>query len=224
MVRDWMSQTVITVNAEGSMQDAVHLLKTHGIKMLPVLDHGKLVGIITDRDIKRTSASDASSLEIHELIYLLSKIKIKEVMTPNPVTVASDATIEETAQVLLANKISGVPVMAPDGTIAGIISQSDLFRIIASLTGMAKTGIQIALQAPDHPGIISEVFNIIRENQGRIMSVLSSHAHAPDGFRRIYIRTYDIDRDKLTAIKTALQEKATMLYLVDHRNNTREIY
>ena len=151
LVRDWMSQTVITVNADDSMQDAAQLLKTNNIKMLPVLDQKKLVGVVTDRDIKRASASDASSLEIHELIYLLSKIKIKDVMTPDPVTVASDATIEETAQVLLAHKISGVPVMAQDGAIAGIISQSDLFRVIASLTGMARKGIQIALQTPDTP-------------------------------------------------------------------------
>ena len=224
LVRDWMSKTVIAVNAEDSIQDAVQLLKANGIKMLPVLDQGKLAGIITDRDIKRASASDASSLEIHELIYLLSKLKIKEVMTPDPITVAIDATIEETAQVLLANKISGVPVMEPDGTIAGIISQTDLFSIIASWTGVEKTGIQMALQAPDQNGMITEVLGIVRQNGGHIMSVFSSNAHTPEGFCRIYIRTYDIDPNQLESLKTALQEKTTLLYIVDYQRNHREIY
>ena len=83
-----MSKPVITVKADDSMQKATELLKEHNIRILPVMEIGKLVGIITDRDLKRASASDATTLEILELVYLLSKIQVKEIMTKEPITIA----------------------------------------------------------------------------------------------------------------------------------------
>ena len=97
LVKNWMSKDAITVDINDSMQDATKLLKENDIRMLPVMKRGKLVGIITDRDLKRASASDATTLEVHELLYLLSSIKIKEIMTKNAITVPFDYTIEETA-------------------------------------------------------------------------------------------------------------------------------
>ena len=87
LVKNWMSDKVITVDVNDSMQDAVKLLKGHNIRMLPVMKKGELVGIVTDRDMKRASASDATTLEIHELLYLISTIKVKNIMTKDPITV-----------------------------------------------------------------------------------------------------------------------------------------
>ena len=84
LVKHWMSKQVITIDVNDSMNDAIQLLKKHDIKMLPVTKKGKLVGIVTDRDLKKSSASDATSLEIHELLYLISTIKIKDVMSKKP--------------------------------------------------------------------------------------------------------------------------------------------
>lgn len=224
LVKDWMSNNVITANVNDSMQDAMKLLKENKIRILPVLEEKKLVGIITDGDLKRASASDASTLEIHELLYLLSSIKVKEVMTRSPITVPVDYTIEETAQVLLKNRISGVPVLNQDGIIMGMITQSDLFRVIISLTGVDQKGIQLGLQIEDRPGTITEVMDTIRDHGGRIMSVLSSYELAPEGYRRIYIRTFDIDRPALETITKALVKKAELIYMVDHRENHRTIY
>ena len=81
LVTNWMSKNIITVDENDSMQDAMKLLKEHDIRMLPVVKKGKLVGIVTDRDLKRASASDATTLEIHELFYLLTRIKVKNLMT-----------------------------------------------------------------------------------------------------------------------------------------------
>ena len=112
-----MTRKVITVDQEASIFDAQELMSDNSIRHLPILDHNRqLIGIVTDRDLKRASASDASTLEVHELLYLLSKIKIKDIMTKEPITVPFDYTIEETAQVLLENKISGVPVLDLDGS------------------------------------------------------------------------------------------------------------
>jgi len=138
LVKNWMSKPVVTIDANDGMNDAIKLLKKHNIKMLPVMEKDKLVGVVTDRDLKRASASDATTLEIHELLFLLSNIKIKEIMTKKSITVPFDYTIEETAEVLLRHNISGVPVNDHYGDIVGVITKNDLFRIIISMTGEKK--------------------------------------------------------------------------------------
>ena len=224
LVKHWMSKQVITIDANDSMNNAIHLLKKHNIKMLPVMKQGKLVGIVTDRDLKSASASEATSLEIHELLYLISKIKIKDIMTKNPITVPLDYTIEETAEILLKHKISGVPVIDHHGDIVGTITQNDIFRTIISLTGVERKGIQFGLEVEDQPGSIKDVEDTIREYGGRMASILTSYDLAPEGFRRLYIRMYGIDRFKLNKLKDSLREKASILYMVDRREVKRETY
>ncbi len=224
LVKNWMSKPAITINTEASMHDAIKLLKNHNIKMLPVMEKGKLVGIVTDRDIKRASASDATSLEIHELLYLISKIKIQEIMTKNFITVPHDYTVEETAEILLKHNISGVPVIDQYLDVVGTITQNDIFRILISLTGVKKKGIQFGVEVEDRPGSIKEVTDIIREYGGRMASILTSYDMAPEGFRRVYIRMYGIDRFKINKLKEAIEEKASLLYLVDRREVHRETF
>ncbi len=224
LVKNWMSKPAVTIDVNESMNDAIKLLKKHNIKMLPVMEKGKLVGIISDRDIKRASASDATSLEIHELLYLISKIKIKEIMTQNPVTVPPDHTIEETAEVLLRHNISGVPVVDQYGTVVGVVTQNDIFKTIISLTGAEKRGIQFGMEVEDRQGSIKEITDIIRQYGGRMSSILTSYDMVPEGFRRVYIRMYGIDRFKIDRLKDALKKKARLLYIVDRREVTRETY
>ena len=145
LVKNWMSKNVITVDENDFMQDAMRLLKKYGIRMLPVMKKGKLVGIVTDRDLKRASASDATTLDVHELLYLLTKIKVKDIMTKDPITVPPDYTAEETALVLLDGKISGAPVVDDSGQVVGTITQTDLFRVLISLTGIGNVGIQFGV-------------------------------------------------------------------------------
>ena len=224
LVKYWMSKQVITIDANDSINNAIHLLKKHNIMMLPVMEQGKLVGIVTDRDIKSASASNAISLEMLELLYLISKIKIKDIMTKNPITVPLDYTIEETAEVLLKHKISGVPVIDHHGDIVGTITQNDIFRTIISLTGVERKGIQFGLEVEDRPGSIKEVSDIIRQYGGRMASILTSYDLAAKGFRRLYIRMYGIDRFKLNKLKDSLREKASLLYMVDRLESKRETY
>jgi acetoin utilization protein AcuB len=224
LVKNWMTKPAITIDKQSSMQDAMNLMKTHRITHLPVMDKNRLVGVLTDRDLKKASASDATTLEMHELLYLLSTIKVKDIMSSNPISVPPDYTIEETAELLLTNKISGVPVVDNDGSVAGVITHTDLFKVIISLTGVGKRGIQFAFCLEDRQGSIMEVAQIIRRFGGRMASILTSYEKAPEGFRNVYIRMYGIDRLKLEALKAALKEKATLLYMVDHRSNNREIY
>ena len=224
LVTNWMSKNIITVDENDSMQDAMKLLKEHDIRMLPVMKKGKLVGIVTDRDLKKASASDATTLEVHELLYLLTRIKVKNIMTKEVVTVPPDFTVEETAQVLQKNRISGVPVVDGDGQIVGTITKTDLFRVLISLTGVGNGGIQFGLQVEDKPGSIKEVADIIRKFGGRLVSILSSYDLVPEGYRKVYIRMRSIERFELRKLIQELESAAGLLYMVDNTENNREIF
>jgi len=224
LVKNWMSKNVIAVDINDSMSDAIKLLKENDIKMLPVMKKGKLVGIITDRDLKRASASDATTLDVHELLFLLSKIKIKDIMTKDPIMIPDDFTVEETAEILLKNKISGAPVINNEGQVVGTITQTDLFKVLISLTGVGTKGIQFAFLLEDEPGSIKVIADEIRKYGGRMVSILTSYQSAPQGYRRVYIRMYDIERAEIEKLKEEQREKGTLLYVVDHKKNKREIY
>lgn len=224
LVKNWMSKTVITADVNDGMNKVMNLMKEHAIGMAPVMKNGKLVGIVTDRDLKRASASDATTLEVHELLFLISKIKVKDIMTKDPIAVPFDFTVEETAEVLLKNRISGAPVVDHDGRIVGTITKGDLFRVLISLTGVGKRGIQFALQVEDLPGTIKDVADIIRHYGGRMVSILSSYEHVPKGYRKVFIRMLGVEREKLIQLEDDLREKATLFYVVDHRENRREIF
>ncbi|MFC1880262.1 CBS and ACT domain-containing protein [Thermodesulfobacteriota bacterium] len=224
LVSNWMSKNIITVDENDSMQEAMKLLKEHDIRMLPVTKKGKLVGIVTDRDLKRASASDATTLEIHELLYLLSRIKVKNLMTKEVITVPPDFTVEETALVLQKNKISGAPVVDSNGKLVGTITQTDLFRVLISLTGVTKGGIQFGLQVEDRPGSIKEVADIIRMYGGRMVSILSSYDQVPQYYRNVYIRMRSIERSELQKLIQELESTAGLLYMVDHTENNRKIF
>jgi len=223
LVKNWMSKDVITVEPEDSMQQALSLMKEHKIRMLPVLQRGKLVGVVSDTDLKRASASDATMLDVHEMLYLISKIKIKDIMATEPFTVSPDFTVEETAEILMEHKISGVPVVEEGGKVVGVITRDDLFKVLIALSGLGRQGIQFAFQIEDRPGSIKELTDVIREHEGKIASILSSYDRVPAGFRNVYIRIYDIPRNDLPELQTQLQKKAKMIYVVDHRENRRDI-
>ena len=145
-------------------------------------------------------------------------------MTKDPITVPVDYTVEETAEVLLKHKISGVPVIDKERAVVGVITQTDLFRVIISLTGVGKRGIQFGFKLEDRPGSIKEVADVIRVYEGKMVSILTSYDGAPEGHRWAYIRMHEIDRSKIENLKQDLLEKAPLLYMVDHRENRREIY
>jgi acetoin utilization protein AcuB len=224
LVKNWMSKEIVTVDADDSMQNAIYILQEQNIKILPVMDDGNLVGIITDRDLKKASPSDATTLDMHELLFLISKIKVRDLMKKPVYTARPDDTVEEAAALLLEKKISGLPVLDENNRLVGIITRSDIFRVLLSLSGLGKKGIQFAIRIEDKPGIIKEVRELIHEYGGRTASILSSSESAPDGYLNFYFRIYQIDRQRLPSLLDKIREKGSLLYMVDHRENKREIY
>ena len=223
LVKDWMSKNVITIDVNDCIEDAVNLLLENDKRTLPVMENNKLVGVITDRDLKMASVSDTTALDAHAFVHLTSKIKVKFIMTKNPIIIPFDFTVEETASVLLKHKISGAPVVNHEGKIVGIISQTDLFRVMISLTGLEKEGVQFGFQVEDRSGSIKTLVDIIRQYGGRMVSLLTSYENVPAGYHKVYIRMTGISRPKLPELKEALKEKATLLYMVNHCENIREI-
>lgn len=214
LVREWMTPDVITVDENTSMMKALHIMKENRIRRLPVLSRGKLVGIVSDRDLKEASPSKATTLDVHELYYLLAEIKVKEIMTKNPITIQPDETVERAAVIMLENKISGMPVVNSQGELVGIITQSDIFRAFVNITGIYRGGVQFAFELEDRPGSIKEVADIIREYGGRIVSILSSTDMAAEGYRNVFIRIRNLDPQPLQQLEEVLRQKFRVQYMV----------
>ncbi len=224
LVKNWMSAPVVTVEANDSMERAIELMKEHCIKTLPVMKNDRLVGIVTDRDLKRASASDATSLAVYELVNLLAKIKVKTIMTKDPITVQPDFTIEEAANLLRKERVSGAPVVNGQNRLVGIITKDDLFKVLSSITGVDQRGIQFAFRVEDRPKAMMELTDIIHKYGGHVVSLYSTNEGVPEGYRHVFMRAYRVNREQLDRLKEDLEEKATMLYMVDHRFSTRVVH
>ena len=131
LVSDWMTRDVVTITPETTLADAEALMVEKMIRRLPVLDDGRLVGIVTYGDVRNARPSSVNRLNIWELSYLIPHITIGEMMSRDPITVFPDTTIGETAQLMLKNMIGCLPVVNRQGELVGIITESDIFRMVA---------------------------------------------------------------------------------------------
>jgi len=224
LIKKWMTRSVITVDKEDRMIDAILLLKQHNIHRLPVMEKDRVVGIVSDKDIIKTSVPGVPSLEMIDALYRISKIRVEAIMTKNPITIPADFTVDEAAEILLEHKISGAPVTNNQGEMVGIITRTDLLKVKTELAGIEKRGISFAFQLKDHPGSVKSVADIIRKYGGQIASVQCSYENVPDCFREVYIRMYGIDRERFKELRKELEKKVDLLYMVDHSENRRVYY
>lgn len=224
LVKYWMRKAVITASVEDSMQEVMGRMKEYFLNLVPVMKGANLVGVITDSDIKRASASDATLLDVHELIYLLGRVKAKNIMTTPVIIVPPDFTLEETADLLLKNNISGAPVVDKKERILGTIGQRDIFRALVGLTGFKKRGFHIAVCIPDQPGEIKKITDIIVDHGGRLAGIITSYERAPAGKRNLYVRTYSLERPQMDVIIDKISQVGDLLYMVDHKTDERRIF
>lgn len=224
LVNDWMNTPVVTIGARAKLERAAHLMTENEISILPVMDEDKLVGVVTDRDLKRAAPSNVGAPNDREVLARISRVAVREIMSRNPITVPPDYTLEETARVLLTNNISGCPVVSHEGELIGMITKKDLFRAIIALTGVPKRGVLFGFMLDDRPGSIKEVTDVIRRYHARLVSIMATYSRAPEGFRYVHIRAFQIDRRTLPDLKNELASTANLLYMVDLRDGKRENY
>ena len=130
-VRDWMSSPVWVIRPDTSVADAYQMMVQHGIRRLPVVDdRGRVVGIVTLGDLREARPSPATSLSIYELNYLLARLTVGQIMTHNPSTVRPDTSVLQAARLMLKHKVGGLPVVDDEGRPVGIITESDIFRML----------------------------------------------------------------------------------------------
>ncbi len=161
-VKNKMTANPFTISPDQTIPDAHEIMAAHGIRRLPVMKNGKLVGIVSREDISKYSPSKATSLSMGEITYLLAKTKISMIMTKDPTTISSSALLEEAAILMRDNSISILPVVDGD-KLVGIITESDIFDSFIELLGFRENGTRLTIEADDAPGIMSNLTRIIGE-------------------------------------------------------------
>lgn len=129
-VRDWMTRQPITIHPQQTLPQAHKLMKTKKVRRLPVMEGDRLVGIVTFGDIREAEPSDANSLSIYEINYLIGLLTVDSIMTRDPITINQNATIAEAAKLMIDHKVGGLPVVDDENSVVGIITESDICRVV----------------------------------------------------------------------------------------------
>lgn len=158
-----MTRNPVTIGPDANVVEASELMKKEKVHRLPVLDKDKrLIGVISEKDILFATPSPASSLSIHEMAYLLSKLTVKKIMTKNPVTIDKHTTVEEAARLMVDQDLSCLPVV-DDEKLIGIVSKSDIFKMVLELFGARRLGTRVSFLVDDKPGTIANISKIVAE-------------------------------------------------------------
>ena len=195
LVGERMSRPVIAVAPETAIHDAVALFRKEHIRRAPVIKEGRLVGIISETDLLNASPSPVSSLSIWEMNYLLSKVKVKEVMTRKVMTVNESTPIEEAARIMADNKIGGLPVVRA-GKVVGIITETNLFRIFLELMGAREKGVRVTALIKDTSGQLARITKAIADAGGNFISFGQFSGQDP-GTRLITFKVAGLKKDKV---------------------------
>ncbi|MEW5868816.1 MAG: CBS domain-containing protein [Chloroflexota bacterium] len=169
LVGERMSHPVISISPEMPIVDALNLMHREHIRRAPVVRDGKMIGIVSDKDLLNASPSPATSLSVWELNYLLTKITVKDVMTQNVLTVTEDTPIEEAARIMADNKIGGLPVVR-GGNIVGMITETDLFKIFLELMGARDVGVRATVLVLEERGQLARLTQVIASAGGNFVA------------------------------------------------------
>ena len=170
-VKDFMTKRVVYVSPETTVAAAADIMRDKGLRRLPVIEHDKLVGLITEGTMAEASPSKATSLSIYEMNYLLNKTKVGDIMIKNVLTVSKYASLEDAIYIMLQNKVGVLPVVDND-QISGIITDKDVFRAFLEISGYGQAGIRIGLEVPDTPRVLEKIANLIASENLNIESTI----------------------------------------------------
>ena len=169
-IGEYMSTNVITVDGDTLIHDADKIMRDHKIRRLPVVDRGKLVGMITQDRIREATTTPATSLSIWELNYLLAKMKVKDAMEENVITVTPDTTVEEAIAVTQKYDIREFPVME-GSTLVGIVTITDAYKVATQAFGFGQPGVRLHIFDCWKTGSLAEVIDIVNNSGARVFSL-----------------------------------------------------
>jgi acetoin utilization protein AcuB len=198
-----MSRHPITIRPETSLYDALRIMRDAKVRRLPVLDkHNKLVGIVLEKDLLYASPSPATTLSVYEMNYLVSKIKVEDLMTRDVITVLEDCPLEEAARIMVDNGIGGLPVMRGD-ILVGMITESDLFKVFLELLGARSWGLRVTIKVGEKPGVLATLTGELSRRGANIVSLGTFWGDDPTN-RAIAFKVQGLERAEMEEIISAL--------------------
>ena len=207
LVGERMSHPVITIPPDMPIVDVLNLMKREHIRRTPVIKNGKLVGIVSDKDLLNASPSPATSLSVWEMNYLLSKITIKDVMTRKVLTVTEDMPIEQAARIMVDNKIGGLPVLRGD-QVVGIITETDLFKVFMELMGAREMGVRVTALVHEERGQLARLTQAIASAGGNFIAFGQFTGETVEN-RLITFKVAGLELEQVQEIAIPLVEKIT---------------
>ncbi|HSL44145.1 MAG TPA: CBS and ACT domain-containing protein [Anaerolineales bacterium] len=197
-VGERMSRPVICVSPDDPINEVLAMFRTEHIRRAPVMKEGKLVGIVSERDLLNASPSSATTLSVWELNYLISKVRVKDVMTKKVITVDSEIPIEEAARIMADKKIGGLPVVSA-GKVVGMITETDLFKILLELMGARQKAVRVTATVPNRPGELAKISQVVSSNGGDFISF--GIFSGPDAESRVLtFKVQGVKKEKLKEI------------------------
>lgn len=193
-VGERMTRNPVTILDTASIDDGLHLMRERKVRRLPVLDgSGKMVGIVSDKDLLHAAPSPATSLSVYELHYLLAKLSIKQVMSSPVISITPDTPIEGAARIMADNKIGGLPVVE-DGALAGIITETDIFKVLLELLGARTAGVRMTVKSREAKGVLAQITRVLADVGANIVSVVT-YAGPIASEPRIMFKLTDVDAE-----------------------------
>jgi acetoin utilization protein AcuB len=216
LVGERMTRDPVVIRDDTPMDEAMKIMRDNKVRRLPVLNaKGVLVGIVSERDLLYASPSPATSLSIYELHYLLSKIKVADVMTTEVITVTEDTPLEEAARIMADNKIGGLPVVS-NGELVGIITETDLFKIFLELLAAREMGVRLTMLVPDEKGVLAKITDEIAELGGNIASLGTFLGEDPTN-ALLTIKVQDVEEKDLVKAMEPLAMEMVDVRMCDER-------
>jgi acetoin utilization protein AcuB len=212
-VRDRMSSPAVTVRPSIPFQDALKLMLDRRFRRLPVVNKkGKLVGIVSERDLLHAAPSSATLLSIWEVHYLLAKLQVKQIMTRDVITTTPDTPVEAAAQLMVTHKIGGLPVVDGHNSVVGVITETDIFKTFVEMFACGRAGLRLTLEVPERQEAFGMLSSAILDLGGSIESV-GSFCGKVAGERRLVIKVRDVNKGQMSEAIEALGD-----HIVDARD------
>ena len=203
-VQNYMTSKPITASVDISILDAAEIMRVSKVRRLPLVDaQGILQGIVTDRDVRQATPSSATTLDKHELSYLLGKLTAKSIMTRNVITIGGEATIVEAALLMYKRRIGGLVIVDAENKVQGIITETDIFKVFVDTMGLLEGKTRLTINANDRIGVLGEISNVFRDLSLNITSIVTTPMK--NGKKELVIRADVVDKKELLVEK--LREK-----------------